>query len=117
MITATATLNGQKCQVVVEKDLESNYSVVVYSGQVDSVSLVPRKAAPLVVKVYAETPWIAADTVLRALKEKGRISDYELGPRPQAEIDAEEEERRKNEAKKASVKAAVAKTEADGEEK
>lgn len=103
MITATAKLNGVQCQVVVERDLEANYSVVVYSGIVDSVSLIPRKAAPLIVKVNAKSAWLAADAVLKGLKAKGRIEEYELGPRPEAEVKAEEEAKAKAAAKKAAM--------------
>ncbi len=108
MLTATATMEGRTCQVIVESDLEANFSVVVYSGQVDSVSLIPRKASPLLVKVNAKSPWLALETVLRSLKERGRIQSYEIPLRPQAELDAEAAEKAANDAKKAGAKAAAA---------
>lgn len=89
-----AIWQGRECDVRVESDLESNWSVSILSGASDSVSLIPRPAAPLVVKVRAKSRWLALDQGLRSLKAMGRISDFTLEPRPAEELAAAEAARR-----------------------
>ena len=107
-----AIWNGRECDVRVDTDLESNWAVSVLSGEMDPVSLIPRPAAPVVIKVRAKTRWTALDQGLRALKAQGRISDFTLEPRPAAELAAIEAEK----AKAAAKKAAGAKVAKDEEE-
>src|SRR5437868_836196 len=107
---AKATWEGKECNVRVDTDLESNWSVSILSGEFDPVSLIKRPAAPIVIKVRAKSRWLALDTGLRALKAQGKITDYTLEPRPAEEIAAEEAEKAK---KKAGRTAAVAATDED----
>jgi hypothetical protein len=105
---AKAIWEGKECDVRVEKDLESNWSVSILSGEYDPVSLIKRPAAPVMIKVRAKSRWMAADTGLRQLKALGRISDFQLEPRPAEEIAAEEAAKAKAAAKKtAGAKAAA----------
>jgi hypothetical protein len=81
--------------------------VSILSGELDPVSLIKRPAAPVIIKLRAKTRWLATEAGLRALKAQGKISDYTLEPRPQAELDAEAAEKAKLAAKKvAGAKAA-----------
>ena len=96
-----ATWEGKQCDVRVEKDLEHNWSVSILSGEFDPVSLIKRPAAPVMIKVRAKSRWLALDMGLRQLKAVGRISDYQLEPRPAEEIAAEEAAKAKAAAKKA----------------
>lgn len=89
-----AIWQGRECDVRVESDLESNWSVSILSGEHDPVSLIPRPAAPLIVKVRAKSRWLALDQGLRSLKAMGRISDFTLEPRPAEELAAAEAARR-----------------------
>jgi len=109
---AKAIWNGRECEVRVDTDLESNWAVSILSGEMDPVSLIPRPAAPVVIKVRARTRWTALDQGLRSLKEQGKISDYLLEPRPAEELAAIEAEK----ARAAAKKAAGAKAAAEEEE-
>jgi hypothetical protein len=109
---AKAIWEGKECDVRVDSDLESNWSVSILSGEYDPVSLIQRPAAPVIIKVRAKTRWLALDQGLRSLKAQGKITDYTLEPRPQAEIEAEAAEK----AKLAAKKAAGAKAAAEEEE-
>ncbi len=91
---AKATWEGKECDVRVDTDLESNWSVSILSGEFDPVSLIQRPAAPVIIKVRAKTRW--------------KIADFTLEPRPAEEIAAEE-------AEKAKKKGGVAKVEAEEE--
>src|SRR5436190_13829955 len=103
-----AICEGEECDVRVDTDLEANWSVSIRSGEVDPVSLIRRPAAPVIIKLRAKTRWLATDAGLRALKAQGRISDYTIDPRPQAELDAEAAEKARLAAKKtAGAKAVV----------
>ena len=97
---AKAIWNGRECDVRVESDLESNWSVSILSGEVDPVSLIHRPAAPVILKLRAKSRWLAMDAGLRTLKAQGRISDYTIEPRPQAELDAEAAEKSRLAAKR-----------------
>src|SRR3989475_12923044 len=90
---AKATWDGKECDVRVDSDLESNWSVSILSGEYDPVSLIQRPAAPVIIKVRAKTRWLALDQGLRSLKAQGKIADYTLEPRPAEEIAAEEAEK------------------------
>jgi hypothetical protein len=104
-----AIWEGKECEVRVDSDLESNWSVSILSGEVDPVSLIRRPAAPVIIKLRAKTRWLAMDAGLKALKAQGRIADFSIEPRPQAELDAEAAEKAKLAAKKAAgAKAAAA---------
>jgi hypothetical protein len=92
---AKAIWEGRECDVRVDTDLESNWSVSILSGEFDPVSLIQRPAAPVMVKVRAKTRWLALDQGLRSLKAQGRISDFTLEPRPAEEIAAEQAEKAK----------------------
>jgi hypothetical protein len=92
---AKATWEGKECDVRVDSDLESNWSVSILSGEYDPVSLIQRPAAPVIIKVRAKTRWLALDQGLRSLKAQGKIVDYTLEPRPAEEIAAEEAEKAK----------------------
>jgi hypothetical protein len=92
---AKATWDGKECDVRVDSDLESNWSVSILSGEFDPVSLIQRPAAPVIVKVRAKTRWLALDQGLRSLKAQGRITDFTLEPRPAEEIAAEQAEKAK----------------------
>jgi len=92
---AKATWEGKECDVRVDSDLESNWSVCILSGEYDPVSLIQRPAAPVIIKVRAKTRWLALDQGLRSLKAQGRISDFTLEPRPAEEIAAEQAEKAK----------------------
>jgi len=92
---AKATWEGKECDVRVDTDLESNWSVSILSGEYDPVSLIQRPAAPVIIKVRAKTRWLALDQGLRSLKAQGKIVDYTLEPRPAEEIAAEEAEKAK----------------------
>src|SRR6266851_508537 len=105
---AKATWEGRECDVRVDTDLESNWSVSILSGEFDPVSLIQRPAAPVIIKVRAKTRWLALDQGLRSLKAQGKIADFTLEPRPAEEIAAEE-------AEKAKKKGGVAKVEAEEE--
>src|SRR2546430_11191410 len=89
---AKAIWEGRECDVRVDSDLESNWSVSILSGEFDPVSLIQRPAAPVIIKVRAKTRWLALDQGLRSLKAQGRISDFTLEPRPAEEIAARSEE-------------------------
>ena len=107
-----ATWEGRECDVRVEKDLEANWSVSILSGEFDPVSIIKRPAAPVMIKVRAKSRWLALDMGLRQLKAVGRITDYQLEPRPAEEIAAEEAAKAKAAAKKtAGAKAAAAEDE------
>jgi hypothetical protein len=104
---AKAIWEGKECDVRVDSDLEANWSVSILSGELDPVSLIKRPAAPVIIKLRAKTRWLATEAGLRTLKAQGKISDYTLEPRPQAELDAEAAEKAKLAAKKvAGAKAA-----------
>jgi len=90
-----AIWEGRECDVRVDTDLESNWSVSILSGEFDPVSLIQRPAAPVIIKVRAKTRWLALDQGLRSLKAQGRISDFTLEPRPAEEIAAEQAEKAK----------------------
>src|SRR5207245_6846295 len=90
-----AIWEGRECDVRVDSDLESNWSVSILSGEFDPVSLIQRPAAPVIIKVRAKTRWLALDQGLRSLKAQGRISDFTLEPRPAEEIAAEQAEKAK----------------------
>ena len=92
---AKATWEGKECDVRVDSDLESNWSVSILSGEFDPVSLIQRPAAPVIIKVRAKTRWLALDQGLRSLKAQGRITDFTLEPRPAEEIAAEQAEKAK----------------------
>jgi hypothetical protein len=92
---AKATWEGKECDVRVDSDLESNWSVSILSGEYDPVSLIQRPAAPVIIKVRAKTRWLALDQGLRSLKAQGKIAGYTLEPRPAEEIAAEEAEKAK----------------------
>src|SRR2546422_5463157 len=103
-----AIWEGKECDVRVDTDLEANWSVSILSGEFDPVSLIRRPAVPVMIKLRAKTRWLAMDAGLRALKAQGKISDYTIDPRPQAELDAEAAEKAKLAAKRvAGAKAAV----------
>ena len=103
-----AIWEGRECDVRVDSDLEANWSVSILSGEYDPVSFIRRPAAPLMIKLRAKSRWLAMDAGLKALKAQGRISDYSIEPRPQAEIDAENAEKARLAAKKtAGAKAAA----------
>lgn len=105
---AKAIWDGRECDVRVESDLESNWSVSVLSGEYDPVSLIKRPAAPVIIKLRAKSRWLALDAGLRALKAQGKIADFTVEPRPQEELDAEAAEKARLLAKKAAgAKAAV----------
>jgi len=99
---AKATWEGKECNVRVDSDLESNWSVSILSGEFDPVSLIKRPAAPIVMKVRAKSRWLALDTGLRALKAQGKITDYTIEPRPAEEIAAEEAEKARKKAARAA---------------
>jgi len=104
---AKAIWEGKECDVRVDTDLEANWSVSILSGEFDPVSLIKRPAAPIIIKLRAKSRWLATEAGLRTLKAQGKISDYTLEPRPQAELDAEAEAKAKLAAKKtAGAKAA-----------
>ena len=92
---AKAMWEGKECDVRVDSDLESNWSVSILSGEFDPVSLIQRQAAPVIIKVRAKTRWLALDQGLRSLKAQGKISDYTLEPRPAEEIAADLAEKAK----------------------
>ena len=92
---AKAMWDGKECDVRVDSDLESNWSVSILSGEFDPVSLIQRPAAPVIIKVRAKTRWLALDQGLRSLKAQGRITDFTLEPRPAEEIAAEQAEKAK----------------------
>jgi hypothetical protein len=103
-----AIWEGKECEVRVDTDLEANWSVSILSGEYDPVSLIRRPAAPVIIKLRAKTRWLAMEAGLKALKAQGKISDYSIEPRPQAEVEAEAAEKAKLAAKKAAgAKAAV----------
>jgi hypothetical protein len=97
-----AIWQGKECDVRVDSDLEANWSVSILSGEFDPVSLIRRPAAPVMIKLRAKSRWLAMDAGLRALKAQGKISDFTIEPRPQAELDAEAAEKAKLAAKKAA---------------
>jgi len=97
---AKAIWEGKECDVRVDSDLESNWSVSILSGEYDPVSLILRPAAPVIIKVRAKTRWLALDQGLRSLKAQGKITDFTLEPRPAEEIAAEEAEKARKKAGK-----------------
>src|ERR1700682_4744443 len=99
-----AIWEGKECDVRVDSDLESNWAVSILSGLYDPVSLIKRPAAPIVIKVRANSRWLALDQGLRSLKAAGRISDYTLEPPPAEELAAAEAAKAK---KKAGAKVAA----------
>ena len=118
-----AIWEGEECDVRVDSDLEANWSVSILSGEFDPVSLIkrvsrvpawryPGPAAPVMIKLRAKSRWLAMDAGLKALKAQGKISDYTIEPRPQAELDAEAAEK----ARLAAKKTAGAKPAAEEEE-
>jgi hypothetical protein len=110
---AKAIWEGKECDVRVDSDLEANWSVSILSGEYDPVSLIRRPAAPLIIKLRAKSRWLAMDAGLRTLKAQGKITDYTIEPRLQAEIDAENAEKARLAAKKvAGAKAAEEEEEA-----
>ncbi|MCA1829114.1 MAG: hypothetical protein ABR567_13975 [Myxococcales bacterium] len=104
---AKAIWEGKECDVRVDSDLEANWSVSILSGEYDPVSLIKRPAAPLIIKLRAKSRWLAMDAGLRTLKAQGKISDYTIEARPQAEIDAENAEKARLAAKKVAGAKAV----------
>ncbi len=98
---AKAIWEGRECEVRVDTDLEANWSVSILSGEVDPVSLTRRPAAPVMIKLRAKSRWLAMEAGLRALKAQGKISDYTIEPRPQAELDFEAAEKARVAAKRA----------------
>jgi len=76
--------------------------VSILSGEYDPVSIIKRPAMPIMIKVRAKSRWLALDMGLRQLKALGRISDYQLEPRPAEEIAAEEAEKAKKKAGRAA---------------
>src|SRR5690349_1980184 len=107
-----AIWQGKECDVRVDSDLESNWSVSILSGEFDLVSLIRRHPAPVMIKLRAKSRWLAMDAGLKALKAQGKITDFSIEPRPQAELDAEAAEKAKLAAKKAAgAKAAAAEEE------
>ena len=108
---AKATWEGKECDVRVDTDLEANWSVSILSGEMDPVSLIKRPAAPIIIKLRAKSRWLAMEAGLRTLKAQGKISDYTIEPRPQAELDAEAAEKTKQAAKRAAGAKAVAEEE------
>src|SRR6202171_3093156 len=103
-----AIWEGKECDVRVDTHLEANWSVSTPSGAYEPVSLISRPAAPVIIKLRAKSRWLAMDAGLRALKAQGKISDYTIDPRPQAELDAEAAEKAKLAAKRvAGAKAVV----------
>ena len=90
---AKAIWQGKECDVRVDSDLEANWSVSILSGEYDPVSLIKRPAAPVMIKLRAKSRWLAMDAGLRTLQAQGKISDYSIEPRPQAELDAEAAEK------------------------
>ena len=107
-----AVWEGKECDVRVDTDLESNWSVSILSGEFDPVSIIKRPAAPVMIKIRAKTRWLALDQGLRSLKAQGRISDFTLEPRPAEELAAVEAEK----ARLAAKKTAGAKAAADEDE-
>src|SRR3954468_14696023 len=97
---ATATWEGKECNVRVDSDLESNWSVSILSGEFDPVSLIKRPAAPVMIKVRAKSRWLALEQGLRWLKAQGKISDSFLEPRPPEELAAAEAEKARLAARK-----------------
>ena len=110
---AKAIWEGKECDVRVDSDLESNWSVSILSGEFDPVSLIKRPAAPIIIKLRAKTRWMALDAGLRALKAQGKISDFTIEPRPAEELAAEEAEKAKLAAKKTAGAKAAAEDEAE----
>jgi hypothetical protein len=110
-----AIWQGKECDVRVDSDLEANWSVSILSGEVDPVSLIRRPAAPVIIKLRAKSRWLATDAGLKALKAQGKITDFTIEPRPQAELDAEAAEKAKLAAKKAAGAKAVAAAEEEEE--
>src|SRR3954464_11439641 len=106
-----AIWEGKECDVRVDSDLEANWSVSILSGEVDPVSLIRRPAAPVINKIRAKCRWLAMDPGLKALKAQGRITDFTIEPRPQAELDAEALEKARLAAKKAAGAEAAAEDE------
>jgi len=98
---AKAFWEGKECEVRVDTDLEANWSVSILSGEVDPVSLIKRPAAPVMIKLRAKSRWLAMEAGLRALKAQGKISDYVIEPRPQAELDEEAAEKARIAARRA----------------
>ncbi|HEX4383203.1 MAG TPA: hypothetical protein VH083_09650 [Myxococcales bacterium] len=109
---AKAIWEGKECDVRVDTDLEANWSISILSGEFDPVSLIKRPAAPIIMKLRAKSRWLATEAGLRTLKAQGKITEYTLEPRPQAELDADAEAK----ARLAAKKAAGAKAAADDEE-
>jgi hypothetical protein len=112
---AKAIWEGRECDVLVNTDLEANWSVSILSGEYDPVSLIKRPAAPIVMKLRAKSRWLALDQGLRSLKAQGRISDYTLEPRPAEELAAAEAEKARLAAKKAAGAKAAAEEEEEAE--
>src|SRR6202012_1022732 len=104
---AKAIWEGKEWDVRVDSDLEANWSVSILSGEFDPVSLVKRPAAPIIIKLRAKSRWLACEAGLRTLKAQGKISDYTIEPRPQAELDAEAAAKAKLAAKRAGGAAAA----------
>jgi hypothetical protein len=111
---AKAIWEGRECDIRVDKDLEANWSVSILSGEFDPVSLIKRPAAPVIIKLRAKSRWLATEAGLRTLKAQGKIADYTLEPRPQAEFDAEAAEKAKLAAKRAAGAKAAAEDEEEG---
>jgi hypothetical protein len=99
-----ATVNGKVCDVRAVRDLENSWAIAIYSGEKDTVPVIPRDVARIVVKVHAKSRWTALDTGLRALKDQGKIDSYELEPRPADDVP-----------KKKAGAAAAEETEEEGE--
>jgi len=111
---AKAIWEGKECDVRVDTDLEANWSVSILSGEYDPVSLIKRPAAPVMIKLRAKSRWLATEAGLKALKAQGKIQDYTIEPRPQAELDAEAAEKAKIAAKRTlGTKAAAEEEEAE----
>src|SRR3982750_283096 len=97
-----AIWGGQEWDVRADAGRGATWSVSTLSGEYAPVSLIRRPAAPVMIKLRAKTRWLAMDAGLRALKAQGRISDFTIEPRPQAELDAEAAEKARLAAKKAA---------------
>jgi hypothetical protein len=110
---AKAIWEGRECDVRVDTDLEANWSVSILSGEFDPVSLIKRPAASVIIKLRAKSRWLATEAGLRTLKAQGKITEYTLEPRPQAELDFEAAEKAKLAAKRAAGAKAVAEEEED----
>src|SRR5205085_12235923 len=93
---------GKGCSVSVGTNLVAMWSVSIVCGEHVPVSLIGRPAAPVIIKLRAKTRWLAMEAGLKALKAQGKISEFTIEPRPQAELEAEAAEKARLAAKKAA---------------